>query len=105
MCETGTANSMWPIRSRRTRARVTSTPHRSQITPLCLMRLYFPQEHSQSRVGPKMRSQKRPFFRFERPVINGLVIFNFAFTPRPHRVARGNTDGDLIKTHGAFFAY
>src|SRR6059058_897688 len=45
-----------------TRARVTSTPHRSQITPLCLMRLYFPQEHSQSRVGPKMRSQKRPPF-------------------------------------------
>src|SRR6267378_4236791 len=51
MCETGTASSMCPIRSRRTRASVTSTPQRSQITPLCLMRLYFPHEHSQSRVG------------------------------------------------------
>ena len=62
MWETGTASSMWPMRSRRTRASVTSTPHRSQITPLYLMRLYFPQAHSQSLVGPKMRSQKRPPF-------------------------------------------
>src|SRR5881398_2769907 len=38
MCETGTANSIWPMRSRRTRARVTSTPQRSQMTPLCLIR-------------------------------------------------------------------
>ncbi len=60
MWQTGTASSMWPMRSRRTRARVTSTPQRSQMTPLCLMRLYFPQAHSQSFVGPKMRSQKRP---------------------------------------------
>ena len=62
MCETGTASSMWPMRSRRTRASVTSTPQRSQTTPLYLMRLYLPQEHSQSRTGPKMRSQKRPPF-------------------------------------------
>ena len=34
MCETGTASSMWPMRSRRTRASVTSTPQRSQTTPL-----------------------------------------------------------------------
>ena len=62
MCETGTASSMWPMRSRRTRASVTSTPQRSQTTPLCLMRLYLPQEHSQSASGPKMRSQNRPPF-------------------------------------------
>ena len=62
MWETGTASSMWPMRSRRTRASVTSTPQRSQITPWCLMRLYLPQEHSQSLTGPKMRSQKRPPF-------------------------------------------
>ncbi len=61
-CETGTASSMWPIRSRRTRASVTSTPHRSHTMFLCLMRLYFPQEHSQSFVGPKIRSQNRPPF-------------------------------------------
>ena len=34
MCETGAASSMWPMRSRRTLARVTSTPHLSQMMPL-----------------------------------------------------------------------
>ena len=34
MWETGAANSICPIRSRRTLARVTSTPQRSQILPL-----------------------------------------------------------------------
>ena len=45
---TGAASSMWPIRSRRTLARVTSTPHLSQMTPLKRIRLYLPQSHSQS---------------------------------------------------------
>ena len=31
---TGAASSIWPIRSRRTLERVTSTPHRSQTLPL-----------------------------------------------------------------------
>ncbi len=62
MWQTGTASSMWPMRSRRTRASVTSTPQRSQTMPRCLMRLYLPQEHSQSLTGPKMRSQNRPPF-------------------------------------------
>jgi hypothetical protein len=43
MCVTGAASSMWPIRSRRTLARVTSTPQRSQMMPLNLTRLYLPQ--------------------------------------------------------------
>ena len=43
MWETGAASSMWPIRSRRTLERVTSTPQRSQILPLYRMRLYLPQ--------------------------------------------------------------
>jgi hypothetical protein len=34
MCETGAARSMWPMRSRRTLDRVTSTPQRSQTMPL-----------------------------------------------------------------------
>ena len=34
MCVTGAASSMCPMRSRRTFARVTSTPHLSHITPL-----------------------------------------------------------------------
>ena len=57
---TGAASSMWPIRSRRTFARVTSTPQRSQMMPLKRTRLYLPQEHSQSLVGPKIFSQNRP---------------------------------------------
>ncbi len=57
---TGTASSMCPMRWRRTDESVTSTPQRSQIMPLFLMRLYFPHAHSQSRVGPKIFSQKRP---------------------------------------------
>ncbi|MCS1408203.1 MAG: hypothetical protein M2R45_01376 [Verrucomicrobia subdivision 3 bacterium] len=62
MWETGTANSMCPILSRRTRESVTSTPQRSQTTPRCLILLYLPQEHSQSFTGPKIRSQNKPPF-------------------------------------------
>ena len=58
--ETGAASSMWPIRSRRTLERVTSTPHLSQITPRCFIRLYFPHRHSQSVTGPKIRAQNNP---------------------------------------------
>ncbi len=53
---------MWPMRSRRTLDRVTSTPQRSQMMPLKRTRLYLPQAHSQSLVGPKIFSQKRPSF-------------------------------------------
>ena len=43
MCTTGAASSMWPMRSRRTFERVTSTPQRSQMMPLKRTRLYLPQ--------------------------------------------------------------
>src|ERR1700733_12756555 len=59
-CEQGLAGSMWASRFRRTRERVTSTPHLSQITPRCFMRLYLPHKHSQSAMGPKMRAQNNP---------------------------------------------
>src|SRR5690606_32767400 len=36
---TGLASSMWPMRSRRTLARVTSTPHFSQTMPRCFKRM------------------------------------------------------------------
>ncbi len=58
--DTGEASSMWPIRSRRTLDLVTSTPHLSQTTPRCFMRLYLPQRHSQSVMGPKILAQKSP---------------------------------------------
>ncbi len=41
---------------------VTLTPQRSQIIPLNFVPLYLPQAHSQSRSGPKMRSQNNPSF-------------------------------------------
>src|SRR4026207_1150049 len=84
----GTASSMCPMRSRRTRASVTSTPQRSQTTPRCLMRLYLPQEHSQSLTGPKMRSQKSPPFSGlnERE----LMVVGFLISPFDHeRTASG----------------
>ncbi len=43
MCTAGAASSMWPMRSRRTLERVTSTPQRSQMMPLKRTRLYLPQ--------------------------------------------------------------
>ncbi len=57
---TGEARAMWPMRSRRTALRVTSTPHLSQTTPLNFCRLYLPHRHSQSFTGPKIRAQNRP---------------------------------------------
>ena len=58
----GAARLMCPIRLRRTRLCVTFTPQRSQMMPLYFVPLYLPHEHSQSRSGPKMRSQKSPSF-------------------------------------------
>ena len=59
---TGAASSMWPMRSRRTLAVVTSTPQRSHTMPWKRTPLYLPQEHSKSLTGPKIFSQKRPSF-------------------------------------------
>src|SRR5271166_5568987 len=83
------------MRSRRTRDSVTSTPQRSQMTPLCLIRLYFPHEHSQSRVGPKMRSQNRPPFSGLNVLY--LIVSGFFTSPLLHeRIASG--DATLIAT-------
>src|SRR6201996_2638496 len=74
--EQGEASSMWPRRSRRTLDRVTSTPHLSQMTPRCFMRLYLPQRHSQSVTGPKMRAQKSPSrsgLKVRELIVSGLV--------------------------------
>src|SRR5699024_8558079 len=79
ICETGAASSIWPIRSRRTLALVTSTPQRSQTTPLYLTRLYFPQWHSQSFVGPKIRSQTKPSFSGFK--VRSLIVSGFFTSP------------------------
>src|SRR5436305_14549942 len=58
--EHGEASSMCPRRSRRTLDSVTSTPHLSDVTPRCFIRLYLPQIHSHSVPGPTLRAQKPP---------------------------------------------
>ena len=60
--ETGEANLICPILSLLVIDLVTSTPHLSQITPLYLILLYFPQLHSQSLTGPNILSQNKPSF-------------------------------------------
>ena len=50
-------------------------------------------------------AEKAALFRLEGTVIDCLRIFDLALAPRPHRVTRRDTDRDLIKTHGAFFAH
>jgi hypothetical protein len=84
MCATGQASSMWPIRSRRTFDRVTSTPQRSQIMPLCLMRLYLP--HSAfvilDRSEDPLAEQAVPL-GLEGPVVDGFGLLDLAVGPRP----------------------
>src|SRR5437899_2531754 len=74
---------MWPRRSRRTLLSVTSTPHLSQITPRCFMRLYLPHKHSQSVTGPKILAQNRPSRSGlnVRTVVDGLRLGDFAVGP------------------------
>ena len=61
------------------------------------MRLYLPQEHSQSLTGPKMRSQKKPaLLRLERTVVDGLRIFNLTLGPRTDGLRGSHGDSDVI---------
>ena len=97
MWHVGTASSMWPMRSRRTRASVTSTPQRSQTMPRCLMRLYLPQEHSQSLTGTENAfAEQAALFRLERAVVDGLGILDFALAPGADGIGRRERDPDVI---------
>ncbi len=83
-CEQGEASSMCPRRSRRTLLSVTSTPHLSQMTPRCFMRLYLPHKHSQSVTGPKIFAQKQAVaLRLEGAVVDGFRLGYFAMRPGP----------------------
>src|SRR3569832_537402 len=81
-CEHGEASSMWPMRSRRTLLTVTSTPHLSQITPRCFMRLYLPQRHSQSVTGPLLWALFFPL-RFGL-LVRLLMVSGFVTSPCDH---------------------
>src|SRR6202040_71047 len=78
-CEQGEASSMWPRRSRRTLLSVTSTPHLSQMTPRCFIRLYLPHRHSQSVTGPKMRAENKP----SRSGVEGRLLIVSGFVTSP----------------------
>src|SRR5690625_3954669 len=80
MWETGAASSICPILSRRTLARVTSTPQRSQTMPLYLTRLYLPQLHSQSLVGPKIFSHNSALR--SRLSLLWLIVSGFFTSPK-----------------------
>src|SRR5208337_4512342 len=86
-CEHGEASSMWPMRSRRTLLTVTSTPHLSQITPRCFMRLYLPQRHS---VGHRSKNA-----RAEEAV--PLRLGNFAMRPATDLLWRCQHDADCVE--------
>src|SRR4029079_16031650 len=80
--EHGLASSMCPRRSRRTRDRVTSTPHLSQITPRCFMRLYLPHRHSQSAIGPKIFAQNKP--SRSGLDVRELIVWGLVTAPNDH---------------------
>ena len=95
-CDTGAASSMWPMRSRRTRERVTSTPHLSQTTPRCFMRLYLPHKHSQSVIGTEdLGAEETVPLGLERAVVDGLRLGHLAEAPRADLLRR--RDGDRVE--------
>src|SRR4029434_9259553 len=91
---TGVASMMCPRRSRRTFACVTSTPHLSQITPRCFIRLYLPHRRSPAAVlhplvlaaealpvGDRtedLRAEQPVTFRLERPVVDRFGLGHLA---------------------------
>ena len=88
MCETGTASSMWPSRSRRTLACVTSTPQRSQIDAavadaLVLAAVALP---VLDRAEDPLAEQA-VLLRLERAVVDGLRLGHLAV--RPLRIISG----------------
>ena len=50
-------------------------------------------------------AEKAALLRFKRSIIDRLRIFDFAFAPRPHRVARGHANCDLVETDRSLFAH
>ena len=98
MCDTGAASSMWPMRSRRTLALVTSTPHLSQILPLIadLLVLAAVALPVLGRAKDTLAEQAVAF-RLERAVVDGFGLFNFAVGPFADQVRGRQTDLDGVK--------
>src|SRR5215475_4143465 len=50
-------------------------------------------------------AEKSALLRLERSIIDRLRIFDFAFAPRPHRVARSHANRDLVETDRSLFSH
>jgi hypothetical protein len=74
---------MWPIRSRRTFERVTSTPQRSQMMPL--------------KRPEDLLAEQAVLLGLERAVVDGLRLLHLAVGPHAHLVLRGQADPQLVK--------
>src|SRR6185503_8216435 len=97
MWVTGAASSMWPIRSRRTLARVTSTPHLSQMMPLYRTLLYLPHEHSVLRGTENPLADKTVTLGLERTVVDRLRLRHFAPRPGANLLRRGERDAHRVE--------
>ena len=89
---------MWPRRSRRTLLRVTSTPHLSQMTPRCFMRLYFAAQAFP--VGDRTENfgaEQAVALRLEGAVIDGFRLGDFAVRPGADFLRAGQADADGIE--------
>src|SRR5215467_2551096 len=88
MCATGAASSMWPMRSRRTRESVTSTPHFSHLRPDQGLRALV--LAAQALVvldrAEDARAEQAVAFRLERAVVDRLRLLDLAVGPRKNLI-------------------
>src|SRR5579885_3677242 len=97
MWATGEASSIWPMRSRRTLASVTSTPHFSQTTPRCFRRLYLPQALVVLDRPEDLGAEQPVALRLEGAVVDGLRLLDLAEGPGPDLLRGGQPDADGVE--------
>src|SRR6476661_7807132 len=97
MCVTGAASSMWPIRSRRTLALVTSTPQRSQMMPLNRTRLYLPVALPVPGGAEDLLAEEPVLLRLEGAVVDGLRLLHLAVGPLPDVFSGGQADAEVVE--------
>ena len=97
-CAMGTASSICPMRSRRTLDSVTSTPQRSQMTPLFLTHLYFAAVTFPVADGAENAlAEKAVALGLERAVIDRLGLTDFAVGPGQNLLRARQADANRVK--------
>ena len=95
---TGVASSMWPIRSRRTLARVISTPQRSQIIPFEANALVLAAVALPVFGRPEdLLAEETVALGLERAVVNRLGLLDFAERPRANLLRRREADAHGVE--------